>query len=88
MEFQSTKVKNTSECAIWVKSWELALHKCKLKGKIKKKKKNNRRRFFDESSLYTRRIESKSNDALSIKAQIVLMIRSLNYLFLLPYFNS
>lgn len=45
-------------------------------------------RFLDEPAGYTGGTESKSTGALNIEAQILLMIRSLNKLFLLPYFNS
>lgn len=42
------------------------------------KKTNNRMRFLDEPSGYTGGKDSKSTGALSIKAQILLMIRSLH----------
>lgn len=48
-----------------------------MKVKLKKPH-NNRIRFLDEPSGYTRGTKSKSSGALSIKAQILLMIRSLN----------
>lgn len=74
LKFQSTWVKKTiPEWAICITSGSWNWMKVKLK-----KPCNNRIRFLDEPSGYTGGTESKSSGALSIKAQILLMIRSLN----------